>query len=77
MTPQPPSEPDTPRTDKLRDMINCDCLSDDISTWLDFARQLERELNDLNVAVYNYKKIVDILTADKERLLAWLESDES
>jgi hypothetical protein len=38
------SEVPTPRTNKVRDLINCDALSDNFSTWYDHACQLERDL---------------------------------
>lgn len=36
---------ETPRTDAIRDCINCDAMSDEFSTWYIHSVQLERELN--------------------------------
>ena len=73
----------TPRTDALRDSINADCLTDAFSTWLDFARQLERELADAKLpsvehvqAIYKIEQLKAELERAKPALArqTWVEA---
>jgi hypothetical protein len=65
----------TPRTDAVRDLINADALSDDISTWLDLARQLERELIATNQACEQHAKDAVALQHEVNILYAFINRE--
>jgi hypothetical protein len=65
----------TPRTDAIRDLLNADSLSDDISTLLEHADMLEQELNQWKSCATELAKSLDQISVqvlgDKEGDAEW------